>query len=256
MDGDRHLGRDGCHFGQSHESGDAVVVAGSPSPAAEFLAISLKIIGDCRGDRAFRDFTPVGGSFPLLSPRRIAFVARESMFMDLAIANFLSRILLFIPQLGLSLLIFGAFWFASILSRKLILRFAHRVNLNIDILNLLEQTTKISLLFFGALTALGTLGIDVSALVAGLGLTGFALGLALKDIVSNLLSGVLILIYQPFRRNDWIKVGPTEGKVLQIDLRYTTLQADNQKILIPNSSLFTNTICIIDKEEKIKIIQP
>lgn len=176
--------------------------------------------------------------------------------MEQALTNLLSQLLLFIPKLGFSLLIFAAFWFASILSQKIILRFANRVNLNIDILNLLKQTTKISLLFFGGITALGTLGIEISALVAGLGLTGFALGLALKDIISNLISGVLILIYQPFRRNDWIKIGNTEGQVLQVDLRYTTLQADRQRILIPNSSLFTNTICIIDKEEKIKIIEP
>ena len=47
-------------------------------------------------------------------------------------------------------------------------------------------------MIFGFVTALGSVGVDVSALVAGLGLTGFALGFALKDTISNLLSGVLI----------------------------------------------------------------
>ena len=54
---------------------------------------------------------------------------------------------------------------------------------------------KLSLIVFGLVTALGTAGVNVSALVAGLGLTGFALGFAFRDVLSNLLAGVLILLY-------------------------------------------------------------
>ena len=53
----------------------------------------------------------------------------------------------------------------------------------------------------------GTVGVDVSALVAGLGLAGFAIGFALRDAVSNTLAGVLVLMYQPFRVGDDIKTG-------------------------------------------------
>src|SRR5262249_2389900 len=81
---------------------------------------------------------------------------------------------------------------------------------------------------------------DVSALVAGLGLTGFALGFALKDIVSNALSGILVLVYRPFRLLDSIKVTDLEGAVTEINLRYTVLEAGGKIILIPNSFLFPN----------------
>jgi len=84
-----------------------------------------------------------------------------------------------------------------------------------------------------------TLGVNVSALVAGLGLTGFALGYALKDSISNLLAGILILIYRPFGINNKVKVDKNEGTVTHIDLRYTTLENETGKILIPNSKLFT-----------------
>jgi small-conductance mechanosensitive channel len=105
-------------------------------------------------------------------------------------------------------------------------------------------------LIFGGITALGTMGINVSALVAGLGLTGFALGFALKDILSNLVSGVLILLYRPFKLNQQITVNGMEGLVTEIDLRYTRLEKEGKTYLIPNSILITNTIEIRSPEEQ------
>ncbi|MFA7098279.1 MAG: mechanosensitive ion channel domain-containing protein, partial [Gammaproteobacteria bacterium] len=101
-----------------------------------------------------------------------------------------------------------------------------------------------TLIAVGAITALGTLGVNVAAMVAGLGLTGFALGFALKDMLSNLLAGVLILAYRPFRRGDRIAVAGFEGTVIGIDLRYTILQGEQRQFLIPNSVLLTNSISL------------
>jgi small-conductance mechanosensitive channel len=123
-------------------------------------------------------------------------------------------------------------------------------------LRLIAQTTKISLLIFGFITALGTLGLNVSALVAGLGLTGFALGFALRDALSNLLAGILILFYRPFRRSDWISVAGVEGKVVGIDLRYTTLESDDRTFLIPNSTLFTNAITLFKATPSRPVLTP
>jgi small-conductance mechanosensitive channel len=109
---------------------------------------------------------------------------------------------------------------------------------------LLVRTAKAAFLVFGTVTALGTAGINVSALVAGLGLTGFALGFAFRDILSNYLAGFLLLVYRPFTRGDHISVTGLEGSVSSIDLRYTMLRKDGSVILIPNSNLFTNPITI------------
>ena len=70
-------------------------------------------------------------------------------------------------------------------------------------------------------------------------------GFALKDALSNTLAGVLILIYQPFRRGDHIIISGFDGTVEQIDLRYTTLTSAGDKILIPNSTMFTNPIKVV-----------
>lgn len=59
-------------------------------------------------------------------------------------------------------------------------------------------------MLLGLVTALGTAGVNVSALVTSLGLVGFALGFALKDALSNIISGILLLLYRPFSVGDVI----------------------------------------------------
>src|SRR5512135_1972862 len=90
---------------------------------------------------------------------------------------------IFASKLGASVLILVGFWLASLLAKKLICQIGKAAAdpAKQDILNLIGQMTKIGLLVFGTVTALGTVGVNVSALVAGLGLTGFALGFAFRD---------------------------------------------------------------------------
>ena len=150
------------------------------------------------------------------------------------------------PTVMVSLAIFIMFWIGGIFTQFLITRLANKRGLNPELLKLIGRTTKIGLIIFGFVTALGTIGINVSALVAGLGLTGFALGFALKDVVSNLIAGSMILLHRPFKVHDKIGVAGHEGKVIDIDLRYTTIEADGKKVLIPNSTLFTKEISILN----------
>ena len=104
-----------------------------------------------------------------------------------------------------------------------------------NISDVIASITKNFIIIIGFITALGTVGINVSAIVAGLGLTGFAFGFAFKDMLSNFISGVLIFIYEPFQLNDIIIVDGKEGKVIDINLRYITLETNEMKILVPNS---------------------
>ena len=168
--------------------------------------------------------------------------------MQTIVDEFQRQVAVFGSRLGPSLLMFGGFWLASLIVKKIICNVGKATDpAKQDILNLIGQIARITLLVFGTVTALGTLGVNVSALVAGLGLTGFALGFAFRDALSNLLAGILILVYHPFRRGDRIAVAGFEGTVLMIDLRYTTLQGEERIFLIPNSTLFTNPISVIRK---------
>ncbi len=150
-----------------------------------------------------------------------------------------------LPKLGMGLLMMFAFGLTGHLLQRVIRRLAVSANPGKqDVLVLMGQITKIGLYILGAVTALGTIGINVSAVVAGLGLTGFALGFAFRDTLSNILAGILILMYQPFHRSDHIAVAGLEGTVEGIDLRYTTLINEDKRFLIPNSLLFSNPITL------------
>ena len=151
-----------------------------------------------------------------------------------------------LPNLIFSISIFLFFWLSGIFSQFLIIRIANKRGLNKQLLLLIGKIAKIGLIIFGLITSLGTFGINISALVAGLGLTGFALGFALKDDVSNLIAGSIILLHRPFKINDRIIVVGHEGKVIKIDLRYTTIESEDKKILLPNSILFTKEIIILN----------
>ena len=82
-------------------------------------------------------------------------------------------------------------------------------------------------------------------LIAGLGIGSVAIGFAFKDILQNLLAGVLILIRQPFRVGDQIEVEGYEGTVERIETRATMLKTyDGQRVVIPNSDIYTEAVTV------------
>ena len=135
----------------------------------------------------------------------------------------------------------------GLLLKRLIRKIGSKFELDEHIINLLCRTTMGFFIVLGVISSLTVIGINVSAIIAGLGLSGFAIGYALKDSISNLLSGILILLYKPFEVNNNIVIGDHEGKIKHIDLRYTTLINDKDEILIPNSKMFTDPITIKNK---------
>ncbi len=158
-----------------------------------------------------------------------------------------SKIATALPKIAVGIIVFLASWIIALITRSFIRYVFSRIRLKQrHLLRLLGQVGYVTVLIFGAITALGTMGINVAALVASLGLTGFAVGFALKDVLSSVFSGFLILFYEPFQINDRIKISNTVGKVIDINLRYTVLQEENKRIMIPNSTVLTN---IVTKED-------
>ncbi len=140
-----------------------------------------------------------------------------------------------------------AWWFAGYLiekSLKKLIAHGHPDNL----LSLLGSIARKGFFGLGLIFAAGQLGFDITGILAGLGLTGFALGFAFKDALSNMIAGIFLLFYRPFTLGDTIKIETNkvlhEGRVTAIDLRYTTLQGTNQIILIPNAFLLIEPIVI------------
>ncbi|MBH56393.1 MAG: mechanosensitive ion channel [Planctomycetaceae bacterium] len=150
-----------------------------------------------------------------------------------------------VKAIGFSLLTLLCFYITAKVLQKISERVGRSQHIDADLAVFLGRVVKTAVMVVGIVTSLSALGVDVSALVAGLGLTGFALGFALKDVISNVLAGVLILIYKPFEKTNYIKVKTYEGTVVSTDLRYTVLQAaDETRLFVPNSILFVDAISV------------
>ncbi|MBE9042348.1 mechanosensitive ion channel family protein [Oscillatoriales cyanobacterium LEGE 11467] len=95
----------------------------------------------------------------------------------------------------------------------------------------------------GCVVALGVLGLDIGALLGALGLTSVAIGFSLKDVLSNYISGVILLAARPFRIGDQLVIEDYEGTVTQIQLRGTTMKTyDGRVVYIPNQEVFQSSI--------------
>ncbi len=109
--------------------------------------------------------------------------------------------------------------------------------------NLIRQLVYYTIWLLGIIIAVNALGFDPQALATGIGLTSLALGFALQDILSNFVSGLLILVLRPFELGDEIVIGETEGAVERINLRATEIRTyDGRSVLVPNAELFTSRV--------------
>ncbi|MEH6550605.1 MAG: mechanosensitive ion channel family protein [Pseudomonadales bacterium] len=103
-------------------------------------------------------------------------------------------------------------------------------------------TSKI-VMVVGILVALSQLGIQVTPLLAGLGMVGLVVGFALQDTLSNFASGLMILIYHPFDEGDLVEAAGVSGFVSKLSLVSTTiLTLDNQSLVVPNSKIWGDVI--------------
>lgn len=137
---------------------------------------------------------------------------------------------------------------------KLILSFTRRalkrssldVVLYTFIINAIKGVSVIILITM----CLGTLGVQMSTIVAVLGAAGAAIALALKDSLANIAGGVMIIVTKPFSRDDYIDIGTVSGKVKDIDLFLTTLRTyDNKTITVPNGLVNTSILVNHSREE-------
>jgi len=153
----------------------------------------------------------------------------------------------FTPNILFGAIIFASFWFLSKIVQYGVKNLLKTTNPDTNVSNVIASIVKNIIVIIGLITALGTVGINVSAIVAGLGLTGFAFGFAFKDMLSSFISGIMIFIYQPFRLGDTIAVDGKEGKVIDINLRYVTLKGESSRMLVPNSLLVSKSLEVQNK---------
>lgn len=171
------------------------------------------------------------------------FVAETQASVETAFARLQESAIIIIPRLLAGFLVLLVFWGLASLLRWLMRIIFHRIISDLTVENLIKQIAYYAVWAIGLVVATSALGFDPQALATGLGLTSVALGFALKDILSNFVSGVLILAMRPFEIGDQIVVGETEGGIERITLRATQIRTyDGRAVLVPNAEVFTSRV--------------
>jgi len=99
------------------------------------------------------------------------------------------------------------------------------------------------ILIAAVIAAVDSLGVPATSFMAILGAAGLAIGLALKDSLSNFASGVMLVLFRPFTKGDFVDAGGIVGTVDKIDLVSTILTTpDNKQIIVPNALMYTSAI--------------
>ena len=110
------------------------------------------------------------------------------------------------------------------------------------------------LLIFVIIAAVSALGIQTTSFIAVLGAAGLAIGLALQGSLSNFASGVLIVLFRPYKVGDWIEAAGVSGSVEEVQILTTVLKTgDNKQVIVPNSQVMDSIITNYSANDKRRV---
>ncbi len=230
--------------------------AGYPPPAMKSLTNAvLFILIFFFAPAALAQSSPAGPAPQATTTPQVAkavenSAARAEAWMETAIryaVQWLPSILGALVVLILSLVIGG--WI-----RRAILAALTRAKLDPTLARFLSNMARWTILLLGFMAAAGTFGINITGFAAILGAVGLAISLGFQGTLSNLASGVLLLVFRPFKVGDSIVAAGQAGTVDAIDLFTTTLDTpDNRRIIVPNGAIFGGTIENVTFHDRRKI---
>ena len=103
---------------------------------------------------------------------------------------------------------------------------------------LLVRVIRIAVIAVAIVAAIDKLGVEITPLIAGIGVAGVGIGFALQGVLSNIVAGLTIIVTKPFRVGEFIKVAGVVGVVHHIDLPSTVLMhADHSRVIVPNRKI-------------------
>ena len=133
-------------------------------------------------------------------------------------------------------------WVAHVIS-KLFKAGLLRAKVDTILVDFLAGIVNAGLVLFVIIAALSQLGVDTTSLVALIGAAGIAVGLALKDSLQNFASGVMLIIFRPFKAGDFVDAGGIAGIVEKITVFSTTMRTpDNKEVIVPNGAIYGGVI--------------
>ena len=129
------------------------------------------------------------------------------------------------------------------LAMALVERLAARSSMDGRVRRYVIRGVRTLLYLLAALIVAGSLGIDVTSLIAMVSVLGLAVSLAVQDVLSNVAGGMVLLFTKPFSLGDYVDTGDGEGEVEEITLTHTKLDTfSGQRVMLPNSRLVAGKI--------------
>lgn len=139
------------------------------------------------------------------------------------------------------ILIFGI-WFAYFVSGR-VKKILQKALKDEMLSGFLSKVVFVGMLVLVVVVTLGTMGVQTTSIIAALGAAGLAIALALKDSLSNLASGIMLVVFRPFTKNDTVEVGGSIGIIEDISLFHTYMKTpDGKLVVIPNTNIANSQI--------------
>ena len=142
------------------------------------------------------------------------------------------------PKLFVAIVIMVAGWFVAKWASRPVERLLGRFHVDVALRNLLARVVHVLVLLVFAIMALQNLGVELLPLIAGLGIAGAGIALAMQGVLGNLAAGLTIIFTRPFRVGEYISIVGEEGEVVDISLFSTVLShPDRSRVVIPNRKI-------------------
>ncbi|WP_117882640.1 mechanosensitive ion channel family protein [Aureibaculum luteum] len=161
------------------------------------------------------------------------------------LVSWLDAIIVNLPNIIIAIIVFISVIFISKYVNKITLRILDKGKLQKSMKNVISKLMAMITVLIGFLLILGILDLSktLNTILAGAGVAGLAVGLALQGALANTYSGIILSYIKFVKLGDWIKSNDYEGEIVNIDLRAVTLkQIDNNLVYIPNKQVVENAI--------------
>lgn len=133
---------------------------------------------------------------------------------------------------------------------RLVKKLMEKAHMDKILVNFIGSIIKSVLLLFVVIASLDQLGVNTTSLIALIGAAGLAIGLALQGSLQNLASGVMLIVFRPFKDGDFVEAGGTMGVVEEIGIFTTKMRTgDNKEVIVPNGQIFGGIITNYSKRD-------
>lgn len=154
-----------------------------------------------------------------------------------------AKVIILLQNAAIAAVILLAFYILYRVLKAVMSRVIERFALEKTIVSFLMMGLKYTIVIFAVVTTLDQIGLNITSLIAGLGIAGLALGFAAKDTLSNIVAGIFIFWDRPFYIGDLVEIENEYGEVQEITLRTTRIVTpDGIMVSIPNSNIAANKI--------------